>query len=106
MLPPMLTQPFVVNAIKHGMKDNAAGLIKVNYSKEGSDLIVTVFDNGKAIVDDSSPREYEALGVKITQQRLAIINEYTETSSFMTVNHHNSTDGHHLGKTISLRIKI
>lgn len=106
-LPPMLTQPFVENAIQHGMKGNNQGEIKVNYDIHKEQLQVSIFDNGEAIKSDfKKHRDYKALGIKITNQRLAIINNTPENFNNISIDHHQSEDGTDKGKTILLKISI
>lgn len=46
-LPPMLLQPLVENAIKHGLEPKVAGgLVRVGAKREDSMLVLTVADNG------------------------------------------------------------
>ncbi|WP_217646752.1 sensor histidine kinase [Pontibacter chinhatensis] len=46
-IPSMLLQPFVENAVKHGISQKAtAGKINITFSKQANDLVLTVTDNG------------------------------------------------------------
>lgn len=43
----MLLQPFVENAVKHGISQKATdGKISITFSKHANDLVLTVTDNG------------------------------------------------------------
>jgi ligand-binding sensor domain-containing protein/two-component sensor histidine kinase len=76
MLPPMLLQPFVENAIIHGVAQlQTLGEIKVHFTLEGHDLNCTVTDNGigrekaKLLATNKLPgHQSAALGV--TRDRL------------------------------------
>ena len=47
MVPPMIIQPFVENAIVHGISNlKSNGLVNVNFSKTNKHLIVDITDNG------------------------------------------------------------
>ena len=51
-LPPMLLQPLVENAIKHGLEPKVAGgLVRVGARREDSTLVLTVADNGLGFRD-------------------------------------------------------
>ncbi len=46
-IPPMLAQPFLENAIIHGLKDKENnGIIKVSFSEKNDNLILKIQDNG------------------------------------------------------------
>src|SRR5690606_26635686 len=46
-IPSMLLQPFVENAVKHGVAQNASdGKVIVTFIKQANDLVLTVTDNG------------------------------------------------------------
>ena len=73
--PPMLVQPFVENAVIHGMYGKTAGgLIVVEFQKEGETLLVNVIDNGGTRAEKKET-EHKSVGVEITQKRLAHINK-------------------------------
>jgi sensor histidine kinase YesM len=74
ILPPMLIQPFVENAIIHGiekMEDN--GAIVVVFSKESNLLKIIVKDNGKGI--DQNPagtkENHVSYALQIFEERIA-----------------------------------
>ena len=46
-IPPMLTQPYIENAVFHGIKEVANGDIRVQYSRKEGQLVVAIEDNGK-----------------------------------------------------------
>jgi tetratricopeptide (TPR) repeat protein len=91
LMPPMLLQPFVENSIIHGISNKAGGIIKINVTREGNMIRCVVEDNGdgrKASVKLNVAREVkrESLGVKITQERLQIIDKLkkVKTAIFIT----------------------
>ncbi|WP_367388797.1 sensor histidine kinase [Lewinella sp. LCG006] len=81
-LPPMLVQPFVENAVLHGMEGKKeGGKISVNYQDRDDYLLVTISDNGPGIsttkaqkLQNKSIYRHKSLGITITQRRLEILN--------------------------------
>ncbi len=81
-IPPLIVQPFVENAIKHGLmyKDDGKGLLKIDLEIENDLLIITIFDNGvgrkkAAEIQNESKRIYKSHGSKLVQDRVKILNE-------------------------------
>ncbi|HFB99681.1 MAG TPA: hypothetical protein ENJ53_02640 [Phaeodactylibacter sp.] len=76
MIPPMLIQPFIENAILHGINPkDGRGKITLSFKKEMPFLIISIEDDGigranaKALKQDSVFKK-ESLGLSITQSRL------------------------------------
>ncbi len=71
-LPPMLTQPFIENAVEHGMRQvEKDGFIGVDYKIQDTHLVIAVIDNGAGI--DKSGKEkgsHQSLATKITKERI------------------------------------
>ena len=85
VIPPMLIQPFIENAIKHGMKDNEQGVIKLSIKKREEALEVNITDNGKGVHQEEKNHEYEPLAMKITQRRLKLTQPDTQENSFEVI---------------------
>lgn len=79
-VPPNILQPFVENAIKHGLLPKAApGNITVYVTKKENELHVMVEDDGVGRDNNGHFRQTaffkrESLGIKITEERLHILN--------------------------------
>jgi hypothetical protein len=75
-VPPMLLQPFIENAIEHGMQDiESGGWIDISYKLENSMLVVEITDNGSGIKsDDSTIKNHRSLAIEITKERVALMN--------------------------------
>ncbi len=72
-LPPMLLQPVVENAIKHGLEPNiGGGLVSIGARREGAELILEVDDNGLGVRTTRSPGS-TGLGLANLRDRLASI---------------------------------
>lgn len=70
-IPTMLIQPFVENAIKHGMPgEGKSGEIVVNFSWFGKFLQCTIGDNGKGFINADKFSGHRSAGMDITRQRL------------------------------------
>lgn len=78
MVPPMLTQPFIENAIEHGIRPSGTdGFISVKFFREGDKMIVEVGDNGIGIDASKKASEkgknHESMAIKITRERLDML---------------------------------
>jgi two-component sensor histidine kinase len=72
-IPPMLLQPFVENAIIHGMKDkkDKEGYITIHFQLEESCIYVRITDNGNGVQAlDPSQNKHKSMGTNITQKRI------------------------------------
>ncbi len=79
-VPPMLIQPFVENAILHGLSNKKEkGQIDIELKKSGQMLLATVSDNGigraKAGENNESRRSktHQSLGLQLTNERLSLL---------------------------------
>jgi ligand-binding sensor domain-containing protein len=74
-LPPMLVQPFVENALLHGMKNKAeGGRITVAFTQQQNQLLVTIIDNGPGFDAGSGQTgPYKSVGMMLTQRRLEVL---------------------------------
>ena len=77
LIPPMLLQPFVENAIQHGMvgmKDNA-GIIRISIQKDAKNLRFLIEDNGQfdTHLRQTDPIKKNSLSTTITRERLALL---------------------------------
>jgi tetratricopeptide (TPR) repeat protein len=71
-IPPMLTQPFIENAVEHGMRQiEKNGLIMVDYKIDQNNLLISVSDNGKGLDFENKTKEnHNSLATKITRERI------------------------------------
>jgi LytS/YehU family sensor histidine kinase len=80
-LPPMLIQPYLENAIIHGLaQTRSKGRISLYYLLIGNYLVVTVTDNGIGIEQSKKLKEgntslHKSVGMTITQKRLEMLDE-------------------------------
>jgi sensor histidine kinase YesM len=76
LIPPMLAQPFIENAIEHGIIHlNTKGRIVIRFLVEGNVLKLEVEDNGVGLEKSSEPehnnrKKHQSLATRITKERL------------------------------------
>ncbi|MDM1553103.1 MULTISPECIES: tetratricopeptide repeat protein [Chryseobacterium] len=79
-IPPMLTQPFIENAIKHGVRNNdEKGMIEIAFSFSQEKLFFEIVDNGLGFNDEKKPTGHKSMAMKITKERLL---NYTQNKAF------------------------
>ncbi len=72
-VPPLLLQPLVENAIKHGLEPAlAGGVIEVAARREGDELVLQVSDTGVGLAAGEPPRE-SGFGLTQVRERLATL---------------------------------
>lgn len=71
LLPPMLTQPFIENAIRHGLKDKKEeGIVTVRFYMKDHKLMFEVTDNGTGLLVKEKETGQRSLSTQITKERL------------------------------------
>lgn len=80
IIPAMLLQPFIENAIIHGVlpNENIIGLIKINLTTDKSILTIQIDDNGIGIKNSMKLKEnyegdHKSQGMEITAKRIDLI---------------------------------
>lgn len=74
IIPPMITQPFIENAIEHGQLHTIdGGFIHVRFTKDEEMLHVMIEDNGigrKGSANNKKSAQHKSMAMKITQDRI------------------------------------
>lgn len=84
MIPPMLAQPFIENAIEHGFKErDKFYIITINFKLTNNNLIYIIEDNGigieKSIASKmKNEKQHQSLGIRITKERLVNLKKITK----------------------------
>ncbi|AYQ36098.1 tetratricopeptide repeat protein [Runella sp. SP2] len=78
-VPPMLAQPFLENALEHGIRTlNKKGKIEVLFQREAKGIRLIIKDNGigrQKAAEFTVNAEKQSLATQITQERVAILNK-------------------------------
>lgn len=81
MVPPLIIQPYVENAIRHGLRyKREKGSLWIRYFQRDGQLVCEVEDNGvgrkrAAELTAARPAYQKSLGMQITSDRLSYLNE-------------------------------
>jgi len=93
IIPPMITQPFIENAIEHGQLHTIeGGFIKVKFSKENNMLIISIIDNGigrKESKEKEKSSAHKSMAMDITRKRIKNLNKKHKTNGSLLVNDYN-----------------
>ena len=110
-IPPMLIQPYIENAIWHGLRyRNEMGFLSVSILEEGDYLNVVVEDNGigrekSMALKTKNQKAQKSTGLKNTSERLRIINTLYKKN--LTVNIEDVMDGEECtGTRVEIRIPV
>jgi len=87
-VPPMLTQPFLENAIEHGFKNRQGGcVLNVRFFKTGDLLTIEIDDNGVGIdkMMEFNKKGHRSMAIKITKERLEILRKDAKKRTEFTI---------------------
>ncbi len=97
-IPSMLLQPFVENAVKHGISQQATvGKITIEFMKQVNDLVLTVADNDNGF---DTEKKYKGLGLQLSSSRIALLNRIYKENRF-TLAMQSTTNGTKIGLTLT-----
>ncbi len=109
-IPGMLVQPFVENAIWHGLlpKKEGQALIRISFTKKGKDIAIEIEDNGvgrklseQSKVDGTKRRSY---GLQITEERLRLSESDNSGQPLINITDLKSPDGRPAGTRVSIHL--
>lgn len=113
-LPPLLLQPYVENAIWHGlMHKEEGGHIEINASmqNEGSLLEINIADNGigrvmAAQLKSKKVKNHNSYGMKATSERIALINQIYKTGAKVMINDLVDHEGKPAGTQVTIQLPV
>jgi LytS/YehU family sensor histidine kinase len=112
-VPPLIIQPFVENAIWHGLlHKETSGHLGIHISLLHDNILQCVIeDNG---VGREKAKEFKSksattrksLGMKLTEDRIAILNKHTSVHASITILDLVAADGEPAGTQVILKIPV
>jgi ligand-binding sensor domain-containing protein len=116
-IPSMLIQPYVENAILHGLtsRTDNAGVLKIQIKKQRDDntelIICTIEDNGigrekSAESKTLSGKMHRSLGMKVTADRLSLLNDINESAMSVNITDLKNDNGTAAGTKVEIYIPI
>jgi sensor histidine kinase YesM len=110
IVPPMITQPFIENAIEHGQLHTVKdGQIQVQMKERDGKLEITISDNGigrKKSAQTKKIRTHRSMAIDITKERIDILNKKYKFSGSLTFNDLDQKKGSGTLVTIVLPLKF
>jgi len=110
-IPSMLIQPYVENAIWHGlMHKTTKGNIKIDIKKSGNVLICFVEDNGigrkkaQQILKEKNNEFHRSVGMSLTQERLDVISQQNGTKLMVAITDLEDAEGNGIGTRVELNL--
>lgn len=109
-IPPMIVQPYIENAIIHGLLHKPTkGKLGINFDLKDDSVICTVIDNG--VGRKKSMEIYKASGIKrksrgmlITKARLEILNRQSDDQFSVIIDDLKDNKGNAKGTKVTLNI--
>ncbi len=109
LIPPMILQPYVENAIWHGLvhKSNEKGQLDIGIRLEGRSLVCTITDNGigrkRAMeIKARKGKTHTSVGMKVTQGRIDLIRKINNKDASVVVTDLEDTTGEPTGTLVTI----
>lgn len=114
MVPPLLLQPFVENAIWHGLhpKQCEGGKIIIDFKLSHEILDCSIYDNGIGRIKSTVLREEEglgkkSLGIKLTRSRLELFeSSLKQDEAVIVINDLTNEKGQSAGTSVHIKIPV
>ncbi|MFK7951232.1 MAG: histidine kinase [Ekhidna sp.] len=102
-IPPMFVQPFVENAIEHGIANLDAGKIELRFKKDGDYISIAVSDNGSGISMNKKEGR-NSLSTRIIKERMDLFNKSLKNKIQLILDDIKDKDGEIIGTKVQLKV--
>lgn len=112
MVPPLILQPYVENAIWHGlMHKEEKGHLLIDVSEENNKLYFRITDDGigrekAAALASKSATKHKSMGLRITAHRIAMLQKSESMESPVSINDLVNADGTAAGTEVLIKIPV
>lgn len=110
-IPPMLIQPFIENAVWHGLRyKEERGKLKVNINEKENSIIIEIEDDGigrekSKRLKTANQKKYKSTGLENIAKRISLINDiYKKNYSIQVKDLTNTSDD--TGTSVTIKIPI
>lgn len=111
-IPPMLMQPYLENAVIHGIANcSGKGKIVIRFAKKGNFLMCTIKDNGvgrdKAMQVRNmrtQEKKHQSMGMNITEARIKLLNDLYNKTFVVNIKDMKTKSGECAGTQVDIRI--
>jgi tetratricopeptide (TPR) repeat protein len=111
-LPPLIIQPYVENAVWHGlMHKDEKGELEIEVVQEANSLLIKITDNGigreqASKIASKSATKQKSMGMLITADRIAMIQSGSGNGSAVIINDLVHADGSAAGTEVLIKIPV
>jgi tetratricopeptide (TPR) repeat protein len=107
VLPPMLVQPFVENAILHGIEPlEGNGHISITFEQADDRLKITVEDNGKGIEPGKKKENHNSYALRIFEERVANLKWTTGAEVDYHIGQRGLVEGKNPGTVVTVKLPL
>jgi tetratricopeptide (TPR) repeat protein len=113
LIPPMLLQPFIENALEHGELNNVRdGKIRITFKIENDLLIFVIEDNGigrQAAAKKKNSKnlsEHSSMAIDITNSRIELLNDRYKKAGFLSIQDLNGDSEYSTKVTIATLFQV
>jgi tetratricopeptide (TPR) repeat protein len=104
-IPPMMIQPFIENAIKHGLKDtDKDGKITIEVNDKENVLEVIILDNGVGFGNSQQNKDHESMATQIFNERMKHLKKKNRHLPDLSIQ--NISEGENTGTKVHLFLPI
>jgi LytS/YehU family sensor histidine kinase len=109
-IPPMLIQPFVENAMKHGLRNKAGkGLLELYFKPAGKLIHCIVRDNGigrekAAEINKAKDPDHKSVGMEVTSERIVALRQQFKEDISVSITDLKNEDGTAAGTEVNVKI--
>ena len=108
LIPPMITQPFIENAIEHGQLHTLVdGCINITITDENNMLKIVISDNGvgrKGSKNTQKIKKHNSMAIDITSERIRIINQKYKTKGNLKIRDYDELN--EIGTEVIIKIPL
>ncbi len=109
-VPPMLLQPYLENAIWHGImnnlnNNNLQGLIEIYFTEYQHYLLCEIIDNGVGIKNSKQLNNHISLGLSLNERRIETFNKLYNTNIEIKITDQSDQQKGLTGTLVTIKIK-